>query len=207
MFHAVNLETLRGMHGVHRSMFMDRAQQFVTRHRWPLELQPTGFEVDAFDDALTTYCVVEDGGLHHASLRLRSAEAGSMVERHFPELWRGALTRLVGKTEVTRFCASPALSPDLRLSSVSDLLLGLCRHSQRSGAETFFGVVFPTVARVIKQSGWPPTIIGEMHDPSGLLLLAEWTASERVAWNIQECRELREESWSERRAASVQLVA
>lgn len=207
MFHAVNLATLEGMTGVHRSMFTDRARQFIARHKWPLAVQATGFEVDEFDDGRTTYCIVEDGDRHQASLRLRPADAGSMVERHFSQMWRGSADRLRGGVEVTRFCASPALSPDERLMAVSDLLLGLCRHCQRTGVETFFGVVFPSAARVIRQSGWTPTVIGRMDDPTGVLLLCEWSASEMVAWNIQECREQREQVWSDRRAAGERLVA
>lgn len=202
MFHAIDLTSLEGMEDVHRSMFTDRARQFITRHKWPLHLGPTGFEIDEFDDPRTTYCVVEERGRHQASLRLRPADADSMVERHFPPMWRVSGDRLRTGTEVTRFCASPALSPDERLSSVSDLLLGLCRHCQRSGVGTFFGVVFPSVARVIKQCGWEPAIITRMQHSSGVLLLAEWSASERIAWDIQECREFRERSWSERRAAA-----
>lgn len=202
MFHALDLMSLEGMDDVRCSMFTDRAHQFVKRHKWPLPLGPTGLEVDEFDDPQTTYCVVEERGRHQASLRLRPANAGSMVEQHFPSMWRVSEGRLRGGTEATRFCASPALSPDERSTAVSDLLLGLCRHCQCAGIGTFFGVVFPAVARVIKQCGWKPTIINQMQDQSSVLLLAEWSASERVAWGIQECREFRERSWSERRAAA-----
>lgn len=198
MFHALDLKSVEAMRDVHRSMFQDRARQFITRHKWPLFLAPAGFEVDEFDDSSTTYCVMEEAGRHQASLRLRPACAGSMVERHFPRMWRDAESRLRGGTEVTRFCASPALAPYDRSSAVSDLLLGLCRHCQRSGATTIFGVVFPSVARVIGQSGWAPTILRRCEDASGVLLLAEWSATEAVAWSIQERRELRERSWGER---------
>lgn len=202
MFHALDLKSLEAKANVHSSMFTDRARQFVARHQWPLKLSPAGFEIDEFDDTCTTYCVVEERGRHQASLRLRPADAGSMVERHFSPMWRGFEDRLRGGTEVTRFCASPAMSSEERSSSVSDLLLGLCRHCQRADIGTFFGVVFPPVARVIKQAGWEPTIVCRMQDSRGVLLLAEWSASERVAWNIQERREASERSFSERRGAA-----
>lgn len=202
MFHAVNLSSLNLLKDIHDTMFRDRARQFIGRHKWPLKLAPSGFEVDDFDDHLTTYCVAEQDAVHQASLRLRPAVAGSMVERHFSELWARSADRLSGGVEVTRFCAAPTLSPNQRLIAVSDLLLGLCRHCQKTEIRTFFGVVFPSVARVIRQSGWAPTVIDHMQDASGTLLLCEWTASELVAWTIQECREAREQSWSERRAAA-----
>lgn len=201
MFHAVNLSALAGLTSVHDSMFEDRATQFIDRHKWPLYRAASGFEVDEFDDAISTYCVTEANGRHQASLRIRAADAGSMVEKHFAPLWDRASERLRGRVEVTRFCAAPHLTPDERLAAVSDLLLGLCRHCQRSGAPTIFGVVFPAVARVIRQSGWTPLILDRMTDACGTLLLCEWTASEMVAWDIQERRELRERSWFDRRAA------
>ncbi len=201
MFHAIPLKDLEKMRRIHDTMFADRAEQFVWRHKWPLKVSAAGFEIDDFDDAFTTYCVTAEEGRHEASLRLRPADAGSMVERHFPALWTRAADRLCGGTEVTRFCAAPTLTPDQRLAAVSDLLLGLCRHCQRTGTTTFFGVVFPSVLRVIRQSGWAPVVIDRMADPSGTLLLCEWTASERVAWNIQECREAREANWTDRRTA------
>ena len=199
MFFAVDHAALQEKPGIRRSMLVDRAEQFVARHRWPLRLDASGLEIDEYDDALTTYCGVAETGRHVASLRLRPAAAGSMVERHFPALW---LAGLRDGVEITRFCAAPALSPDARLTAVSDLLLGLCRHCQYEGIGSVFGVVFPAVARVIKQAGWTGTVLNETQDAAGRLLLAQWTPSDLVAWNIQERRELREEIRSRRRAAA-----
>jgi N-acyl-L-homoserine lactone synthetase len=183
-----------------RSMLADRGRQFVARHRWPLRLDHEGLETDEFDDASTTYCVVAEGDRHLASLRLRPAADGSMAEWYFPALWPDTAARLRGGAEVSRFCAAPGLSPDERLNAVSDLLLGLCRHCQRVGIPSFFGIVFPPIARVIRQAGWPPAVLREARDARGTLLLAEWTPGDLVAWSIQEQRELREEAWARRRA-------
>jgi N-acyl-L-homoserine lactone synthetase len=206
MFHVIDHQQLSRMDEVYYSMFTDRAQQFVARHKWSLRLEPTGFEIDEYDDCLTTYCVVEEGGRHLASLRLRPASAGSMVEKHFPSLWKGLEARLGDGFEITRFCAAPALSPDRRLTAVSDLLLGLCRHCQRTGIQRLFGVVFPSGARVIRHAGWPALVVKDSEDGRGTLQLAEWRASERVAWDIQERREFREEIWCQRKAAVSQLA-
>ena len=189
-----------------QSMLMDRTRQFVSRHNWPLRLDAAGVETDEYDDGLTTYCLVTEAGLHRASVRLRPAAAGSMVERHFPALWQADLRTGV---EITRFCAAPDLSPDDRLTAVADLLLGLCRHCQRTGIGSFFGVVFPAVARVMKQAGWPAVVLNQTRGADGSLLLARWTPSNLVAWSIQERRELREEIWAKRRETSVppRLVA
>ena len=110
-------------------------------------------------------------------------------------------SRLRDGVEITRFCAAPDLSPDRRLIAVSELLLGLCRHCRRSGIDSFFGVVFPTVARVFRQSGWPAVVLGEARQGSDILQLAEWTPSEIVAWDIQERRAAREDLSRQRKAA------
>jgi N-acyl-L-homoserine lactone synthetase len=204
MFFAADHAALAEAPEIRRSMLADRAEQFVARHKWPLRLDASGLEIDEYDDALTTYCIVADRHRHVASLRLRPASAGSMTEQHFPGLWRGLGTKLSGGVEITRFCSAPGQSPDERLTAVSDLLLGLCRHCQRSGIGGVFGVVFPAVARVIKQAGWPGVVLNTARDASGTLLLAEWIPTDLVAWNIQEQRELREEIWARRRRAAAE---
>lgn len=200
MFFALNYDSLVQNAAIHHSMFVDRAQQFVVRHKWPLRLDGSGLEVDEYDDPLATYCVVTDGIRHLASVRLRPAATDSMVEQHFPELWHG-MEALREGVEITRFCAAPSLSPDARLTVVSDLLLGLCRHCQRAGIGSVFGVVFPAVARVLKQAGWPGEVLNATQDADATLLLARWVPDDLVAWSIQECRELREETWRRRRHA------
>jgi N-acyl-L-homoserine lactone synthetase len=193
---------------LHRSMFIDRARQFVERHRWQLRVDGAGLEVDDYDDHLATYCVVEDDDRHLASVRLRPAAYGCMVERSFPELARGREAKLRAGVEITRFCAAPGLDPDDRLTAVSDLLLGLCRHCQRTGIDGVFGVVFPSVARVIRQAGWSGTVLNRKQEREDALLLVHWAPSELVAWIIQERRELREELWARRRQGTeLRLVA
>jgi N-acyl-L-homoserine lactone synthetase len=196
MFFALDQVQMSDNPSLRRSMLVDRGRQFVERHRWPLVVDAAGLEVDEYDDGAATYCVVAEAGRHLASVRLRPAGAGCMVERHFPSLWRGVLG---GGVEITRFCAAPQLTPDERLTAVSDLLLGVCRHCLRSGVESFFGVVFPAVARALMQAGWRGEVVDQMRDPGGTLILAQWTPSELVAWSIQERREMREEIWARRR--------
>jgi N-acyl-L-homoserine lactone synthetase len=204
MFLALDQASLARHAPLHRSMLLDRAQQFVVRHRWPLHLDAAGLEVDEYDDGAATYCVVAEGGRHLASARLRQAAQGCMVERSFPALWQ---PQLAAEMEITRFCASPSLSPDERLTAVSELLLGLCRHCQREGIQSFFGIVFPAMARALRQAGWPAEILGRTQAADGTLLLARWMPSEMVAWDIQERREFREEAWDRRRERAQERVA
>jgi hypothetical protein len=73
--------------------------------------------------------------------------------------------------------------------------------------DSVFGVVFPAVARVIEQAGWPGVRLNEMRSADGLLLLARWTPSDLVAWNIQERFEVREEARIRRAEAPARRLA
>lgn len=200
MFLIVDQHQLAKTGAVRGSMLRDRAGQFVERHKWPLKLDWAGREIDQYDDGFATYCIVAQGDRHLASVRLRPGRAGSMTEHAFPELGSGATgLDLQGGTEITRFCSAPGLSADQRLTAVSDLLLGLCRHCQRSGIASIFGVVFPAVNRVIRQAGWNGEVLSEARQGGATLLLCSWTPSDLVAWSIQEKREFREECRSRHR--------
>jgi N-acyl-L-homoserine lactone synthetase len=185
-------------------MLADRTQQFVIRHRWPLQLDDCGLETDEYDTSLTTYCLVAESGVHRSSVRLRKASQGSMVERYFPSLWQ---PKLRSSVEVTRFCAAPLLSHDDRAQAISELLLGMCRYCQRMKFDSLFGVVFPAVVRVVEQAGWPGVCLDQMHSAGGLLLLVRWTPSDLVAWSIQERFEAREETRIRRSEAPARRLA
>ena len=113
-----------------------------------------------------------------ASVRLRPAATGSMVEDHFAGLWlRGQGLRK--GVEITRFCAAPGLGADDRLTAVSELLLGLCRHCQRTGIDSIFGVVFPASgAGDPARPAGPAAVLGRdaRRPRAGHLLLVQWIA-------------------------------
>jgi acyl homoserine lactone synthase len=193
MFLVLNQNGLASRPLVRRTMFLDRARQFVARHRWPLSLDGSGCEVDEFDDEWTTYCVVVEGERHLASARLRPASKGSMVERHFSQFTLSDVERLRTGSEVTRFCTSVTLTAEDRIQAVSDLLLGLCRHCQSSRIPSFFGVVFPAASRVFKLAGWEGLELAKARLNGGVAIMKEWHATELASWEIQEARARRED--------------
>ncbi len=203
MFSVLTAQDLERAVRLRHTMLADRGRQFVDRHRWDLQRTESGLEIDEYDDDATTYCVTAESGRHLASVRLRPARAGCMVEKHFPVLWG---PELAAGVEITRLCTSPALTPSQRLTATSDLLLGLCRHCQRSGVDRFFGVVFPAAFRAVQQAGWKGRVLRSTTGTEGALLLVEWEPSELAAWQIQERRELREEAWARRHAADCPVL-
>jgi acyl homoserine lactone synthase len=164
------------------SMLRDRATQFVERHGWNLPLARDGREVDEFDAPGTLYCILEEHGRHLASVRLRPAQKGSMVERHFQPLWDTFGPELHPGWEVTRLLLAPkGCGQDV----LGELLIGLCGLCLQHGIKSFFGVVFPSVARVLSRAGWPPRVLGRQERNGETLLLASWQATHIVHWTLQ----------------------
>jgi acyl homoserine lactone synthase len=164
------------------SMLRDRAAQFVERHGWNLSLGPDGHEVDEFDAPGTIYCILEEDRRHLASVRLRPARDGSMVERHFRPLWDAFGPELHPSWEVTRLLLAPGRAGQ---NALGELLIGLCGLCLRQGIPSFFGVVFPSVARVLSRAGWAPRILGRLERDGETLLLASWQATHLVHWTLQ----------------------
>lgn len=192
MFRVLDFEEICKQHVLRASMLAHRTDQFVARHRWPLETDRFGVEVDDYDAPGTQYCVVERNGRHLASLRLRPAQESSMTETAFQELWKAADGKIDSSTEVSRLCYAPGLSAMEQFDALSDLALGLCRHCSASGVTSIFGVVFPAVLKLMKRIAWPPNVLGEYQSPNGPLLLLEWQANEFMVWELQERRAERE---------------
>ena len=202
MFEILTAEELRTRPALAASMFRTRAAQFAERHKWAVRVDSNGWELDEYDDSRALYCVVHNGERHLASLRLRPTDDRSMLEDHFAALWESSRALLSTSVEVTRFCADQNGDAAKRQLAVFDLLLGLCRYCVSNQIRGIFGIVFPAVARNLRTCGWAPETIGIDRQEAGTLLLAEWQASEFVAWDIQEKRERRENALSQRLRAS-----
>jgi acyl homoserine lactone synthase len=186
VFEVLSYEALLTDPKIRRAVHFDRMQQFHDRHGWAVSVTCDGLEIDQFDASGTTYCMVRAGSFHHASLRLRDASDGNMVEQAFGQFWANHGRDLRDKVEVTRLVSSYHVQGTFRQLSVAELLLGMCRHSRKYGQPELFGVVFPSVARTLKRIGWEPDIIDSMDHGRSKLLLARWTASAQVDWALQE---------------------
>jgi N-acyl-L-homoserine lactone synthetase len=136
--------------------------------------------------------VLTEGERHLASVRLRYARHGSMVERHFPALWRRHSGELGRLPEVTRLCTAPRPMPEWRREALGELLVGLCGHCLRAGTGRFFGVVYPSVARGLARAGWEPEALDRIEMPDETLVLATWQVSHRVYWDLQSLLERRD---------------
>lgn len=186
MFEVLSYSDLLNAPTLRRNIHCDRMQQFHNRHGWGVSVTRDGLEIDQFDKEGTIYCVVRDGPSHQASLRLREARDGNMVEQAFGQFWNGHARALRGAVEVTRLVSSRESHGTFRQLSVAELLLGMCRHSRATDRPDLFGVIFPSVARALSRTGWAPEILDQMGKGRDKLLLARWTATAAVDWTLQE---------------------
>lgn len=168
-----------------KSMFSDRARQFINRLNWPLPTHEEAYEIDQYDGHGTTYIVEERSGRHAGSLRVRTPSSGIMTEDVFPDLWHQSSGRLQRALEVTRICVCPDLDPASRTDVVCSLLLGLFDLAQSQGASSVFGVVFPSVGKVIRAAGWYGNVIALQVTSNQTLMLMEWHIHDTVPAEIK----------------------
>lgn len=170
------------------SMLRDRAGQFVDRHRWPLTVNEEGLEIDNYDDEFSEYGIISQNSVHLASVRLRPASCGSIVEHHFGSLWQPHRRRLSAATEITRLCSTPILPYHKRRLLISDLMLAACQHAIRNGVDQIFGLVYASVYRLLTGIGCPSEILAS-EEGKRPVLLALWRPSEIACSEIQKCKQ------------------
>ena len=163
-----------------KTMFQDRASQFVLRLRWDVGLTAEGLEVDQFDDDDAIYLVAHDGmDRHMASMRLRPTTGRTMLKEVFasrfdlpnagPSLW-----------ESTRFCVSPL---DRGEGAMQVLLAGQ-GFGLAQGLDASLGVVYKHTLRIYRKLGWVPEVLQHADDPTGPIVLGAWRFSPEILANL-----------------------
>ena len=155
------------------SMHLTRTSQFVDRHNWSVRLNDQGLEVDEFDDMHSYYAISSFRDVHLASVRIRPMSLGSLLEKSFSHLMHD-LPSNPAEIEITRLCVNGQLAPHLRAEGMTEMLLGLCRHFQKTHVQNFVGIVFPSIARVARATGWPPEVISKGEYDGKTVWLCRW---------------------------------
>ena len=186
VFEALAYPELQRRTRLRRGHHLDRTRQFAERHCWPMRVDADGLESDDFDGDGTTYCLVHTADTHFASLRLRRAADGTMLERAFAPVWTRHAESLKDAVEVTRLCSGRYLDETERQWATVELLLGLCRHGRATGQKHLFGVVYPGVARAIRRAGWESQVADQFERDGRTIVLATWECSALVDWRLQD---------------------
>ena len=186
MFEALAHAELQRRTRLRRGHHLDRTRQFAERHCWPMRVGEDGLESDDFDGDGTTYCMVHVADDHLASLRLRRAADGTMLEQAFAPVWTRHAAALKDAVEVTRLCSGRYLDETQRRRATVELLLGLCRHGRSTGQEALFGIVYPGVARAIQRAGWECQVVDQFERDGRTIVLATWECSALADWRLQD---------------------
>ncbi len=140
-----------------KTMFRDRAAQFVKRLGWSISVNDDGEERDQYDILNPTYVIWENrDGSHGGSMRFLPTTGRTMVEEHFLHLTGGVAFKSPKVWECTRFCLAPGaganVAPALMLGGM-ELGLGL-------GLKQAIGVFDTRMTRIYRRLGWPPNVLG-----------------------------------------------
>ncbi len=155
-----------------RTMFQDRAAQFVGRLGWDVGVDATGEERDQYDALNPLYVIWEDrDGRHGGSLRFLPTVGRTMLDEHFAGLSGGTPIRDPRIWECTRFCLSP--SADQRVAPA--LILGGLEVGLGHGLTQAVGVFDAPMIRVYRRLGWAPELLGTQGTGRNGISAGLWT--------------------------------
>lgn len=154
-----------------KTMFRDRAAQFVERLGWDIMVNEQGEERDQYDTPEATYVIWQNrDGSHGGSMRFLPTLGRTMVEEHFLHLTNGVTFRSPKIWECTRFCLAPGsganVAPALMLAGLE---LGIGHGLTRA-----IGVFDSRMTRIYRRLGWPPELLGSDGDGKDAICAGLW---------------------------------
>lgn len=188
MIKYIYADQLSNFPALKNSMFKDRAEQFKTRHGWPVTVNDDGHEIDEYDAINPLYAIWEmPDGTHGGSIRVLPTVGKTMVNDHFSDIAGMTITSPV-IWECTRFCISPRLKADQNKIAASLILAG-CELGVRFGLESSVGVVYSHTLPIHRRIGWIPDVIGASGAGRKEVAVCLWPINATVKANI--CRKFR----------------
>jgi acyl homoserine lactone synthase len=175
MIRYLSAQSLAQFPKLSRTMFSDRAAQFVGRLGWPVAVDANGEERDQYDALNPIYVIWENrDGSHGGSVRFLPTIGRTMVQEHFSELTNGASIRSRKIWECTRFCVSPGAGPNI---APALMLGGLCLGVGQ-GLSHAVGVFDARMIGVYKRLGWAPAVLGQTGTRSTGIAAGLWAFEE-----------------------------
>ncbi|NOX72510.1 MAG: autoinducer synthase [Alphaproteobacteria bacterium] len=140
------------------SMFADRAAQFSSRLKWPVQVDKSGCERDEYDVQNPLYVIWQlEDGTHGGSMRFLPTTGPVMVNDHFQHLTDGVTIASPLIWECTRFCISPRAKAGL---TAARLMLAAAELGKRFHLAHAVGVFDTRMIRVYAALGWRPEVLG-----------------------------------------------
>ena len=139
------------------SMFRDRANQFLTRLGWDVEVNAKGEERDDYDQLNPLYVIWQmPDGTHGGSMRFLPTVERTMVNECFQSLLGGGAVKSPLIWECTRFCLNREASGRIAAA----LMLAGGEIMENFGIEHFVGVFDARMVRIYRKIGATPEILG-----------------------------------------------
>jgi N-acyl-L-homoserine lactone synthetase len=135
------------------TMHKHRYQQFCDRLGWGLPKNDHPYEVDQFDDSSSRYIYVHDDNVHVASVRLRHANFGTMIEscffRQLPKTQDFILRNRAKCFEITRLVTAPSADTIARRNACKALLETLKQEMNRERGSFYIAGVSAPASRLL----------------------------------------------------------
>lgn len=165
-----------------RTMFEDRADQFVTRLGWDVQVDDAGQERDEYDDLNPLYVIWEEpDGRHGGSMRFLPTRGRTMVNEHFTDIMGGGTVRSGTIWECTRFCLARGAGAHVAAA----LMLGGGEIMKNFGIDHFVGVFDARMVRIYRMIGSSPDVLGSAGTGRDQISVGLWhydaSAAGRVA--------------------------
>lgn len=171
MIHFYYSDALAAKPRLAHSMFLDRAEQFKKRLEWDVSVDELGEERDEYDLVNPLYVVVvNEEGLHDASMRLLPTTGKTMLNDHFRKITDGVSLESPLIWECTRFCVSPRAQK----RAATKLMAAGGKVMQEFKIEQFVGVFDRKMLPVYQSLGSVPTVIGWSEEDTNVLGVGLW---------------------------------
>jgi len=167
------------------SLYCDRARQFRERLHWDVQVDQQGYECDQYDVQNPLYVIWRTPlGRHGGSMRVLPTTGPCMVNDYFSAIAGGKINNPL-IWESTRFCLAPGSGPQSARVSAALMLAG-CEIGLHFGLKHAVGVFDPRMARIYRNLGWAPEILGSKGTGRNRIYAGLWDFSPKIRFRLAQ---------------------
>ena len=156
-----------------RGMFEHRAAQFRDRLNWPVDVDHSGQERDAYDAENPLYVIAEGPNCQHlGSMRFLPTTGPTMLNDIFSDVAGGQIVSPL-IWECTRFCLAPDAGKDGRVSV--QLMLAAAELGKRFHLAHAAAVFDRPMIRLYRSLGWAPEVLGDAVHGDAKISVGLWS--------------------------------
>ncbi len=162
---------LRNVPLLHKTMHMDRADQFRRRLGWDVHVDERGFDADEYDHDATLYVIwVMPDGTHGGSMRFLPMNGATMVNDHFGSLLNGQTISDPRIWECTRYCLGDGVPSQVAAA----LMLAGGELMRGFNLTHLLGVFDARMIRIYRMIGASPQVLGSSGSGRDQISVGLW---------------------------------